>query len=106
MSKSNFGQPIHDPGPREGLGQKYGLGIVLLDLANQPFPEGKRLGVRIVHPENPDAVFNPEVYDAQKLLPEVLPVVVFKIKRINILILFGRIFPSSRASRTMDMPSA
>ena len=47
--------------------------------------------MRIIDPENVNALFDPKVEDVLQLGPERLPVLGLKIERINILVFFGRI---------------
>ena len=63
-----------------------------LDLGNEPFPEAKWFGVRIIHAEDPYSLLRPEEHDAAKLLPELLPVIVLKLQGVDVFILLGRIF--------------
>src|SRR6266404_1790778 len=47
--------------------------------------------MRIIDPEYPDTLADPEVKDALQLLPELPPLACFEIERIDVLILLGRI---------------
>src|SRR5438105_13166036 len=62
-----------------------------LELAEAPFPEGERLGVRVVDAEDGDAVPDPELEDALQLLPQPAPVAGLKVERVDVLVFFGRV---------------
>ena len=55
--------------------------MVALDIGNHPFPESKGFGVRVVYSENINALLHPIVDNTLQFLPEVFPVVAFKIYR-------------------------
>ncbi len=63
-----------------------------LDLGNEPFPEAKGLGMGIIHAEDPYSLLRPEEHHAAKLLPELPPVIGFKLQWIDVFILLGRVF--------------
>ena len=63
----------------------------LLGGADQPFPEGERLGVRVVDAEYSDAMADPEIHDALQLIPQAAPIEGFEIERIDVLVLLGRV---------------
>src|SRR5262245_59774396 len=65
--------------------------MLLLEIANHPLPECKWLCVRIVHPENADALVNPEFDYALEFLPESSPLRRLEVERIDVLVLFRRI---------------
>ena len=65
--------------------------MVGLDQSDHPLPEGKRLGVRIVHPEDLDTLGDPETHDIEQLGPEGLPIVSFEIKGVDVLVPFRRV---------------
>src|SRR6266581_7578772 len=50
---------LHHLRPGKGLREKDHVGIDRLDLADQPFPEWKRFGVRVVDPKNTNALRDP-----------------------------------------------
>ena len=53
------GQPVQAGGPGEGLGEEQHVGVGLLDLDDEPLPEVRRLGVRVVDPKDLDALRRP-----------------------------------------------
>src|SRR3954453_10764416 len=65
--------------------------MVGFELVHQPFPERKRLGVRIIDAKNRHALLDPELEDAFQLFPQVLPVFRFEIEWIDVLIFLWRI---------------
>ena len=78
---------------------------LLTDLRDQPFPKGERLGVRVIHAEDADAVVATEIHDAEQFVPQRLPVLALKIEGINVLILLRRILGVlDRAIRPMTKP--
>ncbi len=66
--------------------------MVALDFGDDPFPERKGLGVRIVDAEDGDALADPVEEDALELLPHAGPVFALEVEGINVLIFLGRIF--------------
>ena len=59
----------------------------------------------VIHPEDANALVNPEADDASQFLPELLPAVRFKVERIDILILLRWVFGILNASvRTVAEP--
>ena len=98
LREAQFRQLVHYLGARERLGEKYDVRPVSLNVLDQPPPERQWLRVGIVHAENAHALLNPEKHDALQFVPELLPVVRFEIKGINVLVFLGRVF------RVLDCP--
>ena len=92
LAEAQFGQAVHRLGAGEGLGEKKDLRIVLFDVADQPFPEMKGLGVGVINPKNANSLLDPEADDAVKFFPELLPILGLEVKGINVFILFRRVF--------------
>ena len=92
LAKAELGELLHHLGPRKRLGQEDGVGIDALNLADEPFPEGERLGVRIVDPEHAHAALGPQQYDVAQCGPQVLPVGRAEVERVDVLVFLGRIF--------------
>src|ERR1700737_3932158 len=69
-----------------------------LDFTDHPLPEHEGFGMRIVDAKNAHALRNPEDHDALQFLPQASPVVALEIKRIDVLVLLGRIFGVLHAS--------
>ena len=65
--------------------------MLALNLADEPLPEGERLGVRVVDAEDRDAVADPEQQDVATRVPERLPVVAPEVERVDVLVLLRRI---------------
>ena len=86
-----LGQPLHHLRPGERLGEEDGLGVASLDLGDAPVPEPEGLGVRVVDPEDGDAVVGPEEEDVAELVPEPLPVGAVEVERVDVLVLLGRV---------------
>ncbi len=80
----------HHRRPGERLGQEQHVGVGAADLAQQPLPERHRLGVRVVHAEDPDAVRHPQLDDPQHLAADAGRVVV-EVDRVDVLVLLGRV---------------
>ena len=81
-------------GPGERLGQEQHVGCDPLHLGDQPLPEGDRLGVRVVHPEDPDTAGDPEVEDLLARVPQRDPVGLGRrpeVERVDVLVLLGRV---------------
>src|SRR5687768_6602418 len=65
--------------------------MLALDLADRTLPETKRLGVRIVDPEEQHALIDPELDHVAQLAPQRLPVRTLEIERVDVLVFLGRI---------------
>src|SRR5258708_4331740 len=74
------------------LGQENHVGMLILNLRNQPCPERQGLGVGIVDPKNLHAHVNPEQDNRFELLPKRLARWTGEIEVDDVLIAFGRIF--------------
>ena len=92
LAESQLGEAVHDLGAREGFGQKEDFRVVALDFGDDPLPEGKGLGVRVVDAEDGDALVDPVEEDALQLLPHAGPVFALKVEGVDVLVLLGRIF--------------
>ena len=90
--EADLGEHFHHLGPGERFGQKDGVRVFRAHVADQIFPKRHRLGVRIVHSEGFHAMFAPEQDDAGQFLPQLAPVFVLVVERVDVLILFGRVF--------------
>src|SRR5262249_31779441 len=86
---TKLSEPIHQVGPCERLRKEEHFGILIPNFADNPFPERKRLCMRIIDAEDPHALFDPKKEDALQFLPELSPIRSLKIQGINVLILFG-----------------
>src|SRR5262249_29303006 len=91
LGEAQLGQPVHHFWACESFGEKNSLGIIALDLADQPFPEWERLGMRVVDSKDSHALVDPIQDYALELLPERLPVLGLEIERVDILIFLGRV---------------
>ena len=91
LGESQLGQLLHHPGSSEGLGQEDDLGVLRLDEANQPFPEREGFGVRVIHPEHPHPLDDPEAHDLEKLGPQRLPLRRLEVERVDVLVALGRV---------------
>jgi len=91
LAESELGQPVHHLGTGKGLGEEQHVRVSALDLGDQPFPERERLGVRVVHPKDPDTAFHPEQGHALELGPEGRPVLALEVDGIDVLVFLGRV---------------
>ena len=66
--------------------------MLLLEIADHPFPIIERFRVWIVDPKNSYALLHPEFNDALQLLPERAPMRRFELEWIDVFILLRRIF--------------
>src|SRR5207248_4413472 len=57
----------------------------------QPLPKTERLRMRVINPENPNAVLDPEERHAQELAPQRTPFVALEVERVDILVLLRRV---------------
>ena len=83
-------EAVHHRRPGEGLGQEEHVRVGAAHLLEQPLPEGQRLGVRVVHPEDAHAVRHPQPHDAQHLAADAGRVVV-EVDRVDVLVLLRRV---------------
>ena len=74
-------------------------GCSALTEADQPFPEGERLGVGVVDPEDLDALGDPEAHDLEQLCPQRLPVRRLEVERVDVLVALGRVLGVADACR-------
>ena len=70
LREADLGEAIHHGRPREGLGQEDHIGMPAADIGDHPFPEGQRLGVRIVDAEDPHAFAGPVQHDIAQRQPQ------------------------------------
>src|SRR5271170_3371324 len=73
------------------FGQVNDLRMIEFGRVDQPFPEGERLGMRIIDAKYFDAAGNPEIDDALEFVPQGAPVTRFEIERIDVLVFLRRI---------------
>jgi hypothetical protein len=85
-------QRPHHLRPSEGLGKKDHVRIDRLHLADHPFPERKRFGVRIVDPEDAHALFHPEQHDVAQGAPKRFVVDSVEVGIDDVFVFLGRIF--------------
>ncbi|CAG7261672.1 hypothetical protein PICSAR26_03906 [Mycobacterium avium subsp. paratuberculosis] len=90
LGEAQFGQPVLPDRRGEGLGQEQHIGIDALDRGDQPGPEVRRFGVRVVDAKELDAVVDPVPDHPQHLVIETGRVVV-EVERIDVLVLLGRV---------------
>ncbi len=79
----------------KGLGQEDDVGVIGLHLADEPRPEGDRLGVRVVDPEDPDSTLDPGQDDLAPRLPQLGPDPLIggpEVERVDVLVALRRVF--------------
>jgi len=91
LGKAELGEAVHDLGPRERLGEEDRVRVFALQLGDRPFPERKRLGVRVVDAEDPHAFGRPAADDRSELRPQRAPFVRFEFEREDVLVFLGRV---------------
>ena len=92
LGKAELGECLHDFWSGERLGKEYDVRIYRLHFANQPFPERKRLGVRIVDAEDADTLPHPEQQEIAQGSPEVLVAASVEIGIDDVLVFLRRVF--------------
>ncbi|GAB4355867.1 MAG: hypothetical protein Kow0073_13180 [Immundisolibacter sp.] len=65
--------------------------MAALDVAEQPFPQRERLGVRVVDAKDAHPLPEPEVGDAQQLPPQGLPILGLEVEPVDVLVFLGRV---------------
>ena len=91
LREAELGQRLHDLRPRERLGQEQHVRVALLHFVDQPFPERKRLGVRIVDAEDAHALLHPEQDDVAQRLPQRDAVGAVEIRIDDVLVFLRRV---------------
>ncbi len=91
LAEPDLGQAVHHLRPGERLGQEERFRVGTLELAEGPFPERECLGVRVVDPEDLDAVADPELEDRAQLVPQALPVLGLEVERVDVLVFLRRV---------------
>ena len=69
LGEAELGERLHHLRAGEGLGQEDDLRMQRLHLADQPFPERKRLGVGVVDPEDAHPLRHPEQHHVAQRQP-------------------------------------
>jgi hypothetical protein len=87
----DFGEALHDLGTREAFGEEDNFGMPGADLPDHPLPEGERLGVEVVDPEDLYPVADPKQYDVAQSVPETWEASLWKVHIDDVLALLGRI---------------
>ena len=70
LGEAELGKALHQFRSGKGFGKKDRVRMANLDFVDQPFPEAKWLGVRIVDPEYLDALIDPEQHDIAQRVPQ------------------------------------
>jgi hypothetical protein len=91
LREAELGETAHHLGPREGLGQKDHVGVLVVDGVDQPLPERERLRVRVVDAEDLHAVTDPEVDHTLQLAPQPFFVGRVEVDRVDVLVLLRRV---------------
>ena len=90
LLEADLGQGVHHRRPGERLGQEDHVGVGAVDLGDHPLPEHHRLGVRVVHPEDPHPVLHPVPQHPQRLGDQAVHVLV-EGDRVDVLVLLRRV---------------
>jgi hypothetical protein len=90
LLEADLAQQVHHRRLGERLGQEDHVRVRAAYLRQQPGPEADRLGVWIVHPEDPYAVGHPQPDDAQALGGDAGRITI-EVDRIDVLILLRRV---------------
>src|SRR6266566_4525967 len=92
LAEAELGERLHHLGSGEGLGQEDDVRIDGLDFSDQPLPERKRLGMRIVDAKDAHPLRDPEQHDVAQRLPKPFVVGSVQVRIDDVLILFWRVF--------------
>src|SRR5215831_9503766 len=92
LAKAELGERLHHLGSGEGLGQEDDVRIDAMDFSDQPLPERKRLGMRIVDAKDAHPLRDPEQDDVAQRLPKPFVVGSVQVRIDDVLILFWRVF--------------
>ena len=91
LGEAELRQGLHDFWPRERFCQEDHGRLGRLNFTDQPLPERKRLGMRVVDPEDTHALLDPEQHDVAQGRPQTHAVATVEIRIDNVLVLFGRV---------------
>ena len=91
LAEAGLRKRRHHRRTREGLGQEDHVGVSRLHVPDQPLPERDRLRVRVVDPERPHAVGDPEEHDIAERRPEALPVLRLEVDVVDVLVALRRV---------------
>src|SRR5262245_54653706 len=92
LAEAELGERLHDLGAGEGLGQKDDIWVDGLNFSDQPRPERKRLGMRIVDAKNTYHLSDPEQDDIAQRFPNPFVVGPVEDRIDDVIILFWRVF--------------
>src|SRR5262244_2499696 len=92
LAEAELGECLHHLGAGEGLGQKDDIWVDGLNFSDQPLPERKRLGMRIVDAKDTHPLRDPEQHDVAQSFPKSLIVGPVEIGIDDVFVLFWRIF--------------
>ena len=91
LREACFAQPFHDPWLGKGFREEDDVRMVLMDLSDEPLPEGYGFGVGIVHTEDAHATVYPVDDYFFDFLPEAFPLSTLKVDGQDVLVFFGRV---------------
>src|SRR6516165_2118054 len=92
LAEAELGERLHHLGAGEGLGQKDDIRVDGLNFSDQPLPERKRLGMRIVDAKDTHPLRDPEQHGVAQGLPKSLIVRRVKVGIDDVFVLFRRVF--------------
>src|SRR5215813_2381469 len=92
LAEAELGERLHNFGSGEGLGQKDDIWVDGLNFSDQPLPERKCLGMRIVDAKDTHPLRDPEQHDVAQGFPKSLIVRPVKIGIDDVFVLFWWIF--------------
>src|SRR5262245_46727862 len=89
LAEAELSERLHDLGAGKGLRQENNVRIDGLNFPDQPFPERKWLGVRIVDPKDAHPLRDPEQHDVAQGVPKSFAVGHGEIRVDYVLVLLG-----------------
>ncbi len=91
LREAEFREAMHHLRSRERFGQEDHVRMLALDPLDHPFPESKRLRMRVVDAEDAHAFADPEREHGFELAPQLGPVRRFEMERIDVLVFLRRV---------------
>jgi hypothetical protein len=91
LVEADLAEALHHLGLGKGFGEEDHLRVDGADLLDQPLPERKRLGVRVVDAEDAHALVEPEEHDAAPFVPDRWQGVAVEVDVDDVLVLLRRV---------------
>ena len=92
LGESRLREIPHHLGPRERFREEDCFRVLAFHFGDAPFPERKRLGMRVIDAEDRHPVARPEEEDALQLLPQTSGILAVEVEWIDVLVFLRWVF--------------